>query len=274
LIDLKRKIVRNYKDYGFEIFLKKAISYLLSPIYENAISFMYRIDINNVPEISAVHPNLRFMVLTPADSEPIAQIERMAEWLRGLLTSYLYQGKLCIIAYDQDQLIGFYIVSFKEIVIPRLSLKIGLADDEAWGEEIMINELYRGKGLASLLKLSVYEELRNRGIRELGTEVKITNRSSLKSASKFYLGQTYLVHYKKLPGYRRLIFSELENRKFITNDDIFAIKNHIKLHENRKIILRQNRIFSKYDSVKNNEYSFFISSSKLFDKSSTLNKNP
>ena len=85
-----------------------------------------------------------FKLINGRDHFNIKRIEEMAEWLEGKLEPDILTGqKICVAVFDKTNLIGFYLAGIKKVFLPVLSTEIILEHDEAWGEEIMINNKYR-----------------------------------------------------------------------------------------------------------------------------------
>src|SRR5579872_5819417 len=79
---LAAKISRNLRDYGWRVTLQKSVAYLVRGIYFRQAYRIYRIRLDSVgtADRSEIH-DLTFRILTPEDTEVIAQVEEIAEWL-------------------------------------------------------------------------------------------------------------------------------------------------------------------------------------------------
>lgn len=184
LITLKKKIVRNYRDYGFLICFKKSIFYLVKPIYSKTNVVLFKTDIKYINEKKLYNSHLDYKLVEPKDSHIIKQIEEMEEWLAGKLESSIMNKKLCIAALKNKEVIGFYLISLDEIYLPLLYLKILLKNDEAFGEQITVKKKYRKKGLATDMRSVTYTKLKKRGVKKIYAAALNDNRVSLKSIEK------------------------------------------------------------------------------------------
>jgi GNAT superfamily N-acetyltransferase len=210
LRNLKRKLYRNHIDYGLFILLRKVVTGILGIFYRNVRTIIYQLDMESNCRVLNHRDNLTFMLINGKDHFSLRKIEEMAEWLEGKLDPDLLTGKrICMGVFDKEKLIGFYVATFGEVFLPILSIKITLKHDEAWGEEIMINKKYRGKGIAGVLKHRIYRELQNRGVRSIYGCVGTYNKASLKSATKFQFKKAYYVRLFKILNSRKIIFTEI-----------------------------------------------------------------
>ena len=143
LIIFKKKFARNFRDFGFFVCLKKTIFYLARPIYEKTNVVLFKTDIKNIVGKELYQSNLNFKWVESKDTYIIKQIEEMEEWLTGKLESYVGNNKLCLTALKNNEVIGYYLISFSDIYLPFLCLKVLLKDDEAYGEQITVHKKYR-----------------------------------------------------------------------------------------------------------------------------------
>jgi hypothetical protein len=83
---LSHKVQRNLEDYGWRIAVKKSVAYLIRAIYFQQAYRIYRIDLDDagLPPDSNPH-NFTFKILTVQNVDMIADVEDVAEWLRGQL---------------------------------------------------------------------------------------------------------------------------------------------------------------------------------------------
>lgn len=207
---LRKKFLRNLRDYGFTVSLKKSLLYLLKPIYENQsfIIYVYKVDLANLDK-SRIDPNdFTFRFVHIDDYSLINQIEDIDEWLQGRLKSLLLRGRKCMAVLNEDRVIGFYLASLDEVFIPLLSLSVILNSDEAWGEQITIRKDHRRKGLATELKNRIFRELKKTGIEKVFGVAAKNNEASLKSIEKFpheILGE---LQYLKIFNFQRIKFKK------------------------------------------------------------------
>lgn len=181
------KLRRNFGDYGFLITLQKALAGLFSFFFEKRTYCFY---VRRLTEKDLETPldsppsEIRFHYLQPEDSNWIAQIEKIAEWLQGEIRSRLHQGSLCLIALEGDTVAAFNLISFGTVYIPLLKLHKHFRKNQAWSEHIAVQKDYRQHGLAASLRKRVFQELYRRGIRKLYGGTRPTNAAALGLARK------------------------------------------------------------------------------------------
>ena len=177
----KKKFIRNFRDFGFFVCLKKTIFYLVRPIYENNNVVLFKTDIKNIDGKELYQSNLDYKLINSKDTYIIKQIEEMEEWLTVKLESDEGNNKLCLAALKNNEVIGFYLISFSETHLPFLCLKLLLKDDEAFGDQITVHKKYRREGLSTEMRSIAYMELKKRGIKKIYTAILPYNFASLKS---------------------------------------------------------------------------------------------
>jgi hypothetical protein len=82
---LKYKLQRNLNDYGFWISFRRILSYLVKPFYENVLCILYAIDLENIPGNQPSRSGLSFKLVRAEDLSLINGIEKIEEWLKGIL---------------------------------------------------------------------------------------------------------------------------------------------------------------------------------------------
>jgi GNAT superfamily N-acetyltransferase len=264
--NLTRKLYRNLNDYGLRMCLHKSFAHPLRIFFEKVHAVIYKIDIaENVTEINN-EDNFTFKLIGGRDHFFINKIEKMAEWLEGKLgPSLLTDKRICMAIFDKEKIIGFYLAGFEKVVLPKLSIEMILKDDEVWGEEIMIDREYRGKGLATVLKKRIYKEFQTRGINSLYGHVGLYNKASLKSAGKFHLSKIFYTRFLKIFNYERLIFYEMPMDLYGQNrtdpvDWLFLDPYHLI----KKSIVNKHRPIINFKKKKDQGKLFKIKTSDLF----------
>jgi GNAT superfamily N-acetyltransferase len=127
----------------------------------------------------------------------IAQIENIAEWLRGRLTEALTAGQLCLVALDGDEVAGFNLINFEHATLILVNLRKKLRRDFAWSEHIAVKKEFRKTGLGSQLRFRIFQELRRRGIRRLYGGTLRSNIASLSLARSVGFKEIGDIHYRK-----------------------------------------------------------------------------
>jgi len=102
---LSHKVQRNLEDYGWQVAVKKSVAYLLRAVYFRQVYRLYRIDLDEarLPQDSNPH-NFTFKILTVQNVGMIADVENVAEWLRGQLKQKIAAGQLCMVALDGNKI--------------------------------------------------------------------------------------------------------------------------------------------------------------------------
>lgn len=195
---LWKKLVRNYRDYGWQAVAKTGKA-LLSPLYQRNVYRIYVLDLQS-PRIPPLEPraDLELVLVSPRQHRLIEQIEDSAEWLQGEVAARLEAGDLCLAAVQGDTLAGFNLIAFGEAYIPLLKLKRRFRPGTAWSEHIAVMPAFRRGGVAKAIRLRVFAELAGRGIRKLYGGALSNNHPSLRLARSLGFRDLADVTYLKL----------------------------------------------------------------------------
>jgi GNAT superfamily N-acetyltransferase len=210
LTELAHKVQRNREDYGLSVTLQKTFAYLARWVYFRQSYRIYRINLETVPahHISGGH-NFTFKLLTPQNTDMIAQVEDTAEWLRGQIQERIEAGQLCLVALDGDVVAGFNLINLKEAPLLLVKRVMRLPRESAWSEHIAVRKEYRRMGLGKRLRQRIFEVLKKGGIRRLYGGTLPSNTASLrltKSAGFQILGD---VQYRKLLSFEKWEFQRI-----------------------------------------------------------------
>jgi len=184
LIIFKKKVARNFRDYGLLSCLKKSALFLAKPIYEKSNVVLFKTEIKNIDGKELYQGDLDCKLVESKDTYIINQIEEMEEWLIGKLYSSLENKKLCIVALKNKKVIGFCLISLSEIYLPLLYLKVLLENDEAFSEQITVHKKYRRKGVGTQIRFMAYMELKKKGINKIYSSASINKIASIRSIEK------------------------------------------------------------------------------------------
>jgi len=210
----RKKIVRNFKDYGIWLTLKKGTLYLLRSIYENRIYRIYRINLDQYKSVNMHDDHFTFKCLDKNDDDAILQIVDMEEWLQDELTPRLAAGSaLCMVVMNGSTVAGFNLVAFEKAYIPLINKTIMLRKVVAWTEQITIRRAYRRKGLGTFLTHRVFEELKKRGIRKLYEATLLHNTASVNLAKKAGFKCVADIHYRKMFGAKKWTWGKYASQK-------------------------------------------------------------
>ena len=81
--NLRRKISRNFSDYGLFVTMRKGILYSANFLFEIAKYRIYTIDLNRMEKMQLKSTDFSYKFIESSDLEIIQQIEYMEEWLQG-----------------------------------------------------------------------------------------------------------------------------------------------------------------------------------------------
>jgi GNAT superfamily N-acetyltransferase len=194
-----RKLERNWQDHGLVTLIRKSLTYLLKPAYEDRVYRLYKIDLQKQATAEPIDiDGVQFRCLVAADVAAIDQIQRDSEWLNGTLEKMLKAGALCIAGFEDGKLAGFNLISFGNVFMPLVNLHRLFRRDEAWSEQISVAKDYRKRGLASNLRYRVFQELRKRGFRKLYGGALVDNVPSLKLTRRVGFREFADIRYRRL----------------------------------------------------------------------------
>jgi GNAT superfamily N-acetyltransferase len=198
LSDLVHKFRRNAEDYGWNIALRKTFAYLVRAVYFQQVYRIYGINLDSTkpPEHFDKH-NFTYKILTPQNVDMIAQVENIAEWLRGHVKKRIETGQLCLVALDGEKVAGFNLINLEQAVLILVNLKKDLRPGCAWSSHIAVKREYRRAGLGSQLRYRIFYELKKRGFRRLYGGTLRSNTASLKLTRSVGFKEIADVHYHK-----------------------------------------------------------------------------
>jgi GNAT superfamily N-acetyltransferase len=152
------------------------------------------------PQVKWQGDGLIFKTLGAGDEAEIAQIENLAEWLRGSLRKEIAAGAMCLVALQNEKVVGSNLIAFGDVLIPLINLQRTFRKSEAWSEHIAVHRDCRRRGIASKLRYRAFEELRKRGIKRVYAGALRHNVVSLQSARKVGHREFVDVRYLRLLG--------------------------------------------------------------------------
>ena len=182
---------RNLYNFGLLITLKKTFYFIIKPLYKKLTYKIYIIGLNNINQQRISNNNFVYKFVNKDDKIIIKQIEDMEEWLQNRIIEKLNSNCICLAAMDKNSVVGFLIANLNEMNIPWINFKKKLRANECYGEQITINKKLRRIGLAALLRLRVFEELKKKGITKFYVGIPAWNKIIRKSINNF--GFNYLV---------------------------------------------------------------------------------
>ncbi len=209
-----KKILRNYRDYGLGVTLGKTTQRLVSFVFEARTYRIYRIHLDRYKPENTDRGGFTFSLLDWSDEKTISQIENMEEWLSGKIHEKLLSGSICFLALDGDRLAGFNLVSFGSVDMPIIRMTRKFRPNEAWSEQITVSRDYRGRGLATILRRSVFVFLKERGITKFYGGTLLLNTANRKLSKKVGFQEVADIRYRHVLNRRTWTYNRvIENDK-------------------------------------------------------------
>jgi ribosomal protein S18 acetylase RimI-like enzyme len=194
-----KKIRRNFRDYGVTATVQKSLAALVAFAYESKTYRIYRKEIDLSVDTGGPPPDtFNLHVLEKGDSDFIAQVEEMEEWLTGKVREMLNEGSLCVLLLERNKVAGFNLFSVGEVYMPLVNVTRTFRSHEAWSEQITVHKDYRGMGLATVLRRQAFQELGNRGIRKFYGGTLPSNIANRKLSKKVGFREIADIHYRKI----------------------------------------------------------------------------
>jgi len=204
-----KKTLRNYRDYGLCVTLGKIVQSLFSVVFESRIYRIYRIHLNRYEPPNTDNGGFVLRLLDQGDEKIISQIENMEEWLSGKIREKLLSESICLLALDGDQLAGFNLVSFGSVDMPIVRMTRKFRSNEAWSEQITVSSDYRGRGLATILRQSIFIILKERGIVRFYGGTLPLNTANRKLSKKVGFQEIADISYRNILNYRTWTFKRV-----------------------------------------------------------------
>ena len=158
-------------------------------------------------------PGLVLILARPEDHDIVNEIERRHEWFRGKLRERLKGGDLCMVAYLDDRMVGFNLVSVGSVAIPLIHQVRVLRAMEAWSSHIAVWKPYRERKIASQLRHATFEVLRQRNIRKFYGGTLASNEPSMRLARHVGFTRFVDVHYLKILHLKWWRYARVRNPK-------------------------------------------------------------
>lgn len=192
-----QKLWRNTCDYGSLHAAGKVAVALAHPVYYSRTYMLYRANLAGmrVPPNNA--PPFTIRLLLQGEDDLLAQIKKMEEWLEGRIEPILLGGGKCLVALDQGKLLGFNLISFKNIHLPVVRFMRPLRSGEAFSEQVTVNRQYRGRGVGEHLRRAAFGLLQAEGIQRFYGGTDARNCGNLALSRKVGLEVIAEIHYVK-----------------------------------------------------------------------------
>lgn len=115
---------------------------------------------------------------------------------RALLAKRLEEGNKCYVIKNDDKVIGFSWCNFQV----AQWIKVPLKENEAYLFDMYVLPAYRGKGIASVLRMVIYQELEKIGKNDFFSYSSYYNSSAQKFKEKLNAKKLYLMVNLKVFG--------------------------------------------------------------------------
>jgi GNAT superfamily N-acetyltransferase len=188
------------------------LAYLVRSVYFRQAYRIYRINLQEtLPAVDDDVPDFTFRILTTQDAKWIAEVEAIAEWLRGKLTKAILDGQACLVALHEDEVAGFNLINFDNAALSLVNLNKKLRRGFAWSEHIAVKKKFRKMGLGSQLRYRIFRELRSRGIRRLYGGTLRSNIGSLNLSRSVGFKEIGDIHYRKFLSFERWWYTRVRD---------------------------------------------------------------
>lgn len=206
-----RKFKRNLTDYGFLIAVKKMILYPLTDIYKKKDIYVYKKDLTKYEPVEKTNPSFEYVFFEKENiTEDLSnQLIEIEEWLFDKLDMILDNQGICLAAMDGETIAGFNLVSFNEIYIPLVELKRTFRKKQAWSEQISVRKEYRKKGLGSILRYKMFNELKARGNKSLYGSTMTDNVSNIELSKKVGFEIFAKISFRRLLNRKKYTFEKV-----------------------------------------------------------------
>lgn len=208
---LIRKFKRNLVDYGFFIAVKKMVLYPFMDIYKEKAYLIYKKDLVKYEPSNRNNPsfNFKFIEKSNMNKNYLDQILEMEEWLIDKADFIFNNGGLCLVALDKDNVAGFNLVSFNEVYMPLIELTRRFRSHQAWSEQITVRKEYRSKGLGSILRYKMFDELKARNYTALYGGTMWDNWSNIELSKKVGFVIFLKIKFKRIFKNKKYFFERI-----------------------------------------------------------------
>lgn len=210
MISPLKQISRNIRDYGLITTITKVADGIVKPIYYRRTYLLYKVDLLNIDIPKIDEAGLQIRYIDHSEHTIISQIIEMEEWLEKRIYEILDGNGKCLVALDGNKVAGFNLVSFNKIHLPVVHYEFQLGPEEAFSEQITVNIDYRGKGIGSKLRYSLYTNLIAEGKRVLLGGTDIHNKANLALCRKVGLKVIAKITYHKWLNFKKTTSAPFE----------------------------------------------------------------
>lgn len=204
-----KKLRRNYQDYGLRVTLDKTCARAMAIAMESRTYRIYRIRLDRFIPAEMDTGGLELRLLRDDEDSLIDQIEGLEEWLLGKIRQKLSSDSICLVALDERRVAGFNLVSFGKVYMPLVEMTRMFRNNEAWSEQITVNRDYRGRGLATILRLTVFGVLKDRGVTRFYGGTLPLNIANRKLSKKVGFQEIADIHYRRILNNKTWLFKRI-----------------------------------------------------------------
>jgi len=184
MMTIIKNIRENLLDYGIWVTLKKSFYVIVKPVYKKQTIKIYSVEIEHLNHQHVNNNNFVFKYVDKDDIIIIKQIEDLEPWIQNKVKDMLNSNYICLAALDKNTVAGFYLINLTEISIPTVNYKRNLRANECCDLQYTVNRKFRRLGLATSLRLRMFDDLRKIGKKKCYTIIWDWNIISRKASNK------------------------------------------------------------------------------------------
>lgn len=202
---LLKKIKRTCLDYGWAVCFQQICSSIFKPFFQIRTYHIYVIDLQKIA-IRETGPlsDFIFRFIGPEETQLIAQIENMEEWLHGKLAAKLQRGQKCLAALQGETVAGFNLVGFATFELPVIRLSKTMRPHECFSEQVSVHPCFRKKGLGTDLRHEIFAAMKNAGYHRMYGGTQVFNTANKALSKKVGLKEFAVARFTNILGFKYL----------------------------------------------------------------------
>jgi RimJ/RimL family protein N-acetyltransferase len=205
---LLKKITRNRLDYGWAVCIQKIVSHIFKPIFKTQSYHIYMVDLQKFsPEKPKAPSEFVFRFINSEETELLAQIENIEEWLHGKLLAKLQNGQKCLVAMAGETVAGFNLIGFNIFTLPPVKMSKPIRSHECFSEQISVNPKFRNKGLGTELRRRIFAAMKEAGYHRMYGGTQVCNTANKALSKKVGLREFAVARYTNIFGFDWLSIS-------------------------------------------------------------------
>ncbi|KMQ51458.1 hypothetical protein CHISP_1705 [Chitinispirillum alkaliphilum] len=208
---LWKKGLRNYRDYGIAIFLKKLILYMCYPVYRNKTYVIYSVDLTqfNNNKITSQSKDFVYRFVETHETDLMDQVDNMEEWIG--IRSKLKQGNKCLVCLRDGAVTGFNLIALDTMDIPLIRFKKKLRGGQCFSIQISVHPEHRSCGIGTSLRRELFSRMKTMGYTRLYGGTQLSNKSNRRLSQKVGLREFAFIKYQYFLGFARHKITRIKN---------------------------------------------------------------